>query len=197
MPDYTSSIEYISKNPYEEIYKQFPEYYTKKRTDIGIYGNHYYPGRYYSRRDLGFFGTINAEFVGIITECVVQLFKIAVSKTDTNVYGESETGNGKVYYNPVDMTALIQREDISADNTEGFGVDRNQSVVFKFRERDCIVKNFFPEIGDLVFYNDRFYEMDNVIQEQLLGGHPSKSWSFICNTHYTRLSKINTVERQN
>ena len=197
MPDFTSSIEYIPVDPYAEINKQFPEYWTKKRTDIGIYGNHYYPGRYYSRRDLNMFSSVIGELYSDIVEVVAQLFKIASTETVTNVYGESDNGSGKVYYNPVDMTTLVQREDISADNSEGFGVDRNQSVVFKFRERDCIVKNFFPEIGDLVFYNDRFYEMDNVIQEQLLGGHPSKSWSFICNTHYTRLSKINTVERQN
>lgn len=197
MPDFTSSIEYLPVDPYEKINKQFPEYYTKKRTDIGVYGTHYLPGRYYSRRDCNMFCSVVGELFSDIVECVVQLFKIAVSETVTNVYGESESGTGKVYYNPVDMTALIQREDISADNSEGFGVDRNQSVVFKFRERDCIVKKFFPEIGDLVFYNDRYYEMDNVIQEQLLGGHPSKSWSFICNTHYTRLSIINTVERQN
>ena len=41
-----------------------------------------------------------------------------------------------------------------------------------------------------------YYEIDNVVQEQFLGGHPDKSWSLIVNTHYTRLSKINLVERQ-
>ena len=94
------------------------------------------------------------------------------------------------------MTALIQREDITGDDNAGFGPDRNQNVVYKFRERDCITTGFFPEIGDIVLYNERFYEVDNVIQEQFLGGHPDKSWSFICNTHYSRLSKLNMVERQ-
>ena len=93
------------------------------------------------------------------------------------------------------MTALIEKGDINAQN-QGYGPDRNQDIAYRFRERDCIVTNYFPEIGDLVLFNERYYEIDNVVQEQFLGGHPDKSWSLIVNTHYTRLSKINLTERQ-
>ena len=37
---------------------------------------------------------------------------------------------------------------------------------------------------------------DNVVQEQFLGGQANKSHSIICNSHYTKLSKINLVNRQ-
>jgi|TARA_R110000868_G_scaffold8843_10_gene45118 hypothetical protein len=174
----------------------FPQYWTNGRKDIGIYGNNYLPGRYFSSRDMNFLGSINAELVGDIIECVIQLFKVAVSETRVNIYGEATSETGKAFYPAINMTALIQREDITGDDNQGFGPDRNQSVVYKFRERDCIVTGFFPEIGDVLLYNERFYEIDNVIQEQFLGGHPDKSWSFICNTHYSRLSKLNVVERQ-
>jgi hypothetical protein len=51
--------------------------------------------------------------------------------------------------------------------------------------------------GNNDFYTIRVnYEIDNVVQEQFLGGQPDKSWSLIVNTHYTRLSKLNLVERQ-
>ena len=174
----------------------FPQYWTQGRKDVGIYNPNYLPGRYFSQRDMNMLGSVNAELLGDIIECVVQLFKIAASATTMNIYGESRSDIGKTFYPGINMTALIQREDITGDDNQGFGPDRNQSVVYKFRERDCIVTGFFPEIGDIINYNERFYEVDNVIQEQFLGGHPDKSWSFICNTHYNRLSKLNVVERQ-
>lgn len=173
----------------------FKEFWTNTRKDIGIYGEKYLPGRYFSRRDMNFLGSVNSELIGDIIECVVQVFKISVNNTNVNIYGESNSDTGKVYYPGINITCLIERSDINAEN-QGYGPDRKQDVVYRFRERDCITTNFFPEIGDLVLYNERFYEIDNVVQEQFLGGHPDKSWSLIANTHYTRLSKINLIERQ-
>lgn len=181
--------QYPKQNP------SFPQYWTKGRKDVGIYGTNYSPGRYFSPRDINLLSSVNAELVGDIIECVVQLFKIATYETVVNIYGESSSDKGKVFYPGINMSTLIQREDLNAEN-QGFGPDRKQDVVYRFRERDCIITNYFPEIGDLVLYNERYYEIDNVIQEQFLGGHPDKSWSLIVNTHYTRLSKINLVERQ-
>ena len=181
--------QYPKQNP------AFPPYWTNGRKDVGIYGTNYSPGRYFSPRDINLLSSVNAELVGDIIECVVQLFKIATYETNVNIYGESSSEKGKVFYPGINMSALIQREDLNAEN-QGFGPDRKQDIVYRFRERDCIITNFFPEIGDLVLYNERYYEIDNVIQEQFLGGHPDKSWSLIVNTHYTRISKLNLVERQ-
>lgn len=175
---------------------RYPEHWTDSRKDIGVYSNSYYPGKWFSKRDTNLLSSFNAELFSDIIECVVQIFKICPSETGFNIYGESSGKNGKVFFNGINMTTLVQRQDITGESNAGFGVDRNQSVVFRFRERNCTLVNFFPEIGDLILYNERYYEIDNVIQEQFLGGHPDKSWSFICNTHYSRLSKINTVERQ-
>jgi hypothetical protein len=139
--------------------------------------------------------SVSSELIGDIIECVVQVFKIATYETNTNIYGESSSDKGKVFYSGIDLSCLVQREDINTEN-QGYGPDRKQDIVYRFRERDCITTNYFPEIGDLVLYNQRYYEIDNVIQEQFAGGHPDKSLSLIVNTHYTRLSKLNLVERQ-
>jgi len=48
----------------------------------------------------------------------------------------------------------------------------------------------------MILFNDRYHEVDNVVQEQFLGGQANKSHSIICNTHYSKLSKINLVNRQ-
>jgi hypothetical protein len=181
--------QYPKQNP------AFPQYWTNGRKDIGIYGTNYSPGRYFSPRDINLLSSVNAELVGDIIECVIQVFKIASYETVTNIYGESNSDKGKVFYPGINLSCLIQREDINTEN-QGYGPDRKQDIVYRFRERDCIITNYFPEIGDLVLYNERYYEIDNVVQEQFLGGHPDKSWSLIVNTHYTRLSKLNLVERQ-
>lgn len=174
----------------------FPQYWTQGRKDVGIYNPNYSPGRYFSPRDINMLSSVNAELMGDIIEVVVQVFKVAINETITNMYGETVSAQGKMFYPAINLSCLVDREDITGENGSKFGPDRNQNVVFKFRERDCIITNFFPELGDVVLYNERFYEMDNVVQEQFLGGHPDKSWSLIVNTHYTRLSKLNIVQRQ-
>lgn len=155
---------------------------------MGLYG------RYFSSRDLAYINGINRELNEDIIQTFVILFKIAASETNTNVYGEAGV-EGKSFYPGVEVNALIDRTDPTTDD-EGFGPDRDQSVVYKFRELDLKSANFFPEVGDLILFNDRYHEIDNVVQEQFLGGQSDNSLSIICNTHYSRLSKINLVNRQ-
>lgn len=175
---------------------EFPEYWTDERKDIGVYSPNYLPGRFFSRRDMNLLHSVNAELYGDILEIMVQMFKVAVRETDVNIYGESNSETGKVYYTGIDMLCTYEPEDLSVDSSRKLGPDRNQNITFKFRERDCIKTSFFPEIGDLIFFNERYYEIKNAVQEQFLGGHPDKSWSIIVSTNYTRLSKINLMERQ-
>lgn len=78
---------------------------------------------------------------------------------------------------------------------DDFGPNRSQTHVFKMREKMLQMLNFYPEIGDMIFWNDRYYEIDNVVQEQLLGGVSDKSHSIICNTHYTQITSLNIVAR--
>jgi hypothetical protein len=111
------------------------------------------------------------------------------------MYGEAAPTEGKSFFPGIELTALIDRADITT-NDEGFGPDRDQSVVFKFRELSLKDANFYPEVGDFILFNDRYHEVNNVVQEQLLGGQANKSHSIICNTHYSRLSQINLVDRQ-
>ena len=87
----------------------------------------------------------------------------------------------------LNATCLIDRADIDTSYDQ-FGPDRNQTVVFKFREDNLKVVNLYPEVGDIVEFNKRYHEIDNVVQEQFLGGISDKSLSIIVNTHYSRLS---------
>jgi len=155
-----------------------------------------YSGRYFSARDRLLMDSFNAEFMGDIIQTIVSLYKIAPDETKTNIYGETDQSNGKFYFAGIEISAIIDRGDITTDD-EDFGPDRVQSTVFKFREKMLKNVNFYPQVGDLVLFNERYHEIDNVVQEQFDGGQPDKSRSIICNTHYSRFSKINLIDRQN
>ncbi len=151
-------------------------------------------GRYFSDRDLKMISSVNAELMGEIIQTQVFIFKMCAAETKTNVYGETGT-EGKMFYPGVEITALIDRADIDTSYDE-FSPDRNQAVVFKIREDMLKLINVYPELGDIVKFNERYHEIDNVVQEQFLGGVAEKSFSIIVNTHYKRLSGLNIVERQ-
>lgn len=152
-------------------------------------------GKWFSERDMRFMQSINAEYMGDVIQCTVELFKICPTATPTNVYGESDPSVGKMYYPGITATCLIDKEDIRAEYNE-YGVDKEQPVEFRFREKLLKGLNFYPQEGDLILYNERYYECDSIIQEHFVGNIPEKSWSIVCRTHYTRLSRISLVERQ-
>jgi hypothetical protein len=152
-------------------------------------------GRFFSPRDLKVINSFNGELMGDVIQTEVYLFKICAAQIKTNIYGETSPESGKVFYPGVEITALVDRADIDT-NYDEFGPDRNQDVVFKMRENMLQLVNVYPEIGDIIEFNKRYHEIDNVVQEQFLGGISDKSHSIIVNTHYARLSKISLVERQ-
>jgi len=153
------------------------------------------PGRYFSERDISFINGINDELLGDVIQTEVTLFKMYADATKTNIYGESDPKAGKQYFPGINVVCLVDRADITND-ADDFGPERKQNVAFKFMEKDLQALNFFPQTGDVVYFNDRYHEIDDVVQEQFLGGIPVKSLSIIINTHYTSLSKIDLVERQ-
>ena len=138
--------------------------------------------------------SLNGELMGNIIENLVQIFKICPNETKTNIYGETSSETGKWYFPAVQISALIERADM-ATSYDDFGPNRNQDHVFKMREKMLRQLEFYPEIGDIVAWNDRYYEIDNVIQENLIGGQPDKSHAIICNAHYTKYTSLNILER--
>ncbi len=142
-------------------------------------------------RDIRFFEGISRELVDAVIETAVVLHKLIIEDSKTNLYGESLS---KTYYQGVESTAVIQRDDTAA-NYEGFGVDTSQNVQFRFNRFTLKDKGFYPEVGDIIFHNDAYFEIDNVTEDQLIGGRPDEKFSIICSTFMTRRSSIQTEMR--
>jgi hypothetical protein len=144
-------------------------------------------------RDIRFFEGISRELVDAVITTAVVLYKLVIENSKTNLYGESLS---KTYYQGVECNAMIQREDTTA-TYEGFGPDRGQIVDFRFNRFSLKDSGFYPEIGDIIYHNDGYFEIDNVREDQLIGGRTGdqEHFSIICSTFMTRRSTIQTEMR--
>ena len=147
--------------------------------------------RFVQQKDLAFFEKISKELVDVVVQTTVEVFKLSISETRTNLYGESL---GKSYLPSVQCACLIERDE-SVIDYEGFGFDRSQTVEFRFNRATLEEKNLFPEIGDIIFHNNAYFEIDKVGQNQLVYGRPEEKFSIICSTFMVRRSQLNIEER--
>jgi hypothetical protein len=151
--------------------------------------------RFALSRDIKFFEGISRELVDAVIETAVVRYKLVIEDSKTNLYGESLN---KTYYQGVECSAIIQREDTQA-NYEGFGSDSSQTVEFRFNRITLEDTGFYPEVGDIIFHNNGYFEIDNVREDQLIGGRVEtgngEAFSIICSTFMTRRSSIQTEMR--
>jgi hypothetical protein len=142
-------------------------------------------------RDISFFKSISRELVDAVIETTVVLYKLVIEDVKTNLYGESLN---KSYYQGLECTAVIERDDTSV-SYEGFGPDSGQNVEFRFNRFTLEDKSFYPEIGDIIYHNDAYFEIDNVREDQLIGGQSGEKFSILVSAFMTRRSTIQTEDR--
>jgi len=149
--------------------------------------------RFVSQRDYRFFQHINREIVSDIIDVGVILYKIINDEVSVNIYGESTS---KTRYRGIQLdAALIRYTKQQPSGEDGFGFDASQQEVeFRFVRKLLNDVNVYPEIGDIIKYNDNYYEIDNINEAQLIASRPEYSQSIICETHLTRKSGLNIEE---
>lgn len=147
--------------------------------------------RFVSQKDFNFFQHINREVVVDIVDVDVILYKIALETTSVNLYGEATE---KARYTPVELKALVKYGKTEQDTKDGFGFDTTQKVEFRFVRSLLEVVNVYPEPGDIIGYNDAFYEIDNTNDVQLVAGQPFNTHSILCIAHLTRRTGIQIEE---
>ena len=152
-------------------------------------------------RDISLFNTLSRELINDIIQTEVGYYKFALEKTTSNVYGESM---GKMFYEPVRIACLIQRED-QTWSSDDFGSDVDQTLNFRFLREGLVDINLFPQVGDILLFKNNFYEVDSKIENQLIMGKDpdyaistgtidfGNSHSVIVNTHLSRVEKLNLV----
>jgi hypothetical protein len=162
---------------------------------------------YFGRsRDISMFSNINNELLGQIIEQKIGYYQVILDETPPNIYGENLT---KKYNGPVLINCLLERGATESLN-DNFGVDITRSLVVRFFRPHLITANVIPNIGDVILWNEDYYEVDNVNENQLVvGKDPSyaytdsngvpdagSSLSIILTCHYTRPEKVGIRENR-
>ena len=155
-----------------------------------------------SNRDITMFTGVAHEIVDNIVTQQIGYYKVVLPTTAPNVYGEALV---KDYIGPVLMNCLIVRGDFTSMH-EDFGPDSRREVSFRFLKDTLVTANVVPEIGDIVMYNELYYEVDNTNENQLILGKDSdysysdglenfgNSFSIIIETHLTSPERLG-IER--
>jgi hypothetical protein len=155
-------------------------------------------------RDAGMQIGVAHEFVNNVVTQQVGYYKVVLPDTQPNVYGEALV---KSYIGPVLLSTLIVRGDFTTV-TDTFGPDSRREVQFRFLKVDLEYANIVPETGDIVMYNELYYEVDNTNENQyFLGKDPAYAYSeglgnfgasisIILSTHLTSPERLGiTIQR--
>ena len=155
-------------------------------------------------KDIALFQGLNTELLHKIIEQQVGYYKVKSDDTPANMYGEAQN---KTFIGPVLLKCLLDRGAQTATN-DNFGVDRNRTLSARFLRNDLVDASVFPEIGDVILWNEDYYEVDNIVENQLIvGKDPSypysdtvddfgSSLSIIVEAHYTRPEKLGIKEQR-
>lgn len=148
-------------------------------------------------KGFAFMNHINTALVDRVVQNSVVLYKISLQnsgrvsgKRGRNLYGEVVN---KDYQAGTQLYALIETEDQTITQ-EGFGSDINQNIRFGFHRQTMENVDVYPEIGDIIEWNDAYFEIDHVIENTIFGGVTDFKVGFVCETHMTRRSRLQ-IER--
>jgi hypothetical protein len=124
------------------------------------------------QRDAKFLAAINSELINAVIDTEIEFYKLVVESSNSNMYGESEN---KSYYDSILIPCLIAKDDKNS-SMDDYGHTYTRSSKFAIA-RDILVKSdFYPEVGDIVFWDNEYFEVDNVDANQYFAGKNPETW---------------------
>jgi len=146
---------------------------------------------YGGSRDISFIRHINKELINNIIEQQIGYYILVLDKTSSNLYGESLQ---KTYNDPVLVNCLIERTPPTWTETD-LGTDVTQDITVRFL-RDILVDiQLVPKVGDIVLWEESYYEISSLIENQLVvGKDPSYSYSSSTDDFGSSISIIVTAQ---
>ena len=164
---------------------------------------------YGQMRDISMFRFVNRELMWNIISQQVVFYKYNVTKTQVNMYGEASTG--RYFADPIILFSLIEVGDQTSP-VDNFGVEFKWPATFRFLRDDLVDANLHPEVGDIIMWQEGYWEIDNTnLTQFFVGKDPDYPYldragqnpyeddlaqfgynvSVICQTHYVPSDKVN------
>ena len=160
-----------------------------------------------SSRDVSFIRRINRELMGNIISQQCAFYKYRLVETKINMYGEAS--NGKMFDGPVLLNALITVGDNTSPVSD-LGVDFDWPMTFAFLRDDLVDAGVHPEVGDIILYQESYWEVDNTNMTQYFAGkdpdypyetnplNPGLSGfgynlDITCTCHYVPADRVNII----
>lgn len=120
-----------------------------------------------SSRDVSFIRNINRELMGNIISQQCAFYKYKIAETEVNIYGES--AKGRIFDGPYLFNALITVGD-NTSPTSDLGVNFDWPMTFAFLRDDLVDAGIHPEVGDVILYQESYWEVDNTNIVQFFAG---------------------------
>ena len=145
------------------------------------------------QKEIDLIDSMNEELIDEIVGQSVDIYKVSIDNTDENIYGESTT---KYYEVGFRVNCLIQFDEPEITQDE-FGADENANIEMYFQRNNLSSGslNFYPEMGDIVDWNDHYWEINGTTESQLIAGNPEYKHSIKATAHRARLSSLQIEER--
>ena len=145
------------------------------------------------QKEIDLIDSMNEELIDEIVGQSVDIYKVSIDNTDENVYGESTTKYYEVGFR-VNCLILFNEPEVIQDE---FGADVNSSIAMYFQRNNLSSGslNFYPETGDIVDWNDHYWEINGTTEPQLIAGNPGYKHSIVATAHRARLSSLQIEER--
>ena len=143
-------------------------------------------------RDARFLAAVNSELINAIIDTEIEFFKLQIEQSATNIYGESER---KAYYDSILIPCIITKDEKSSA-MDDYGHTYTRTSKFAI-SRDLLERiGLYPQPGDIIFWDNEYFEIDNVDANQYFAGKNPETWpngsshgysvSIICDAHATR-----------
>jgi hypothetical protein len=159
---------------------------------------------YGGSRDISLFRGLNRELMGDIISQQCSIYKYKLEETRVNIYGESP--GIRYLKDPVLLNCLISRGDQTNSHSD-LGVDSDWSIEFRFLRDDLIDANLILDIGDIILFQELYFEVDSTNENQYVTGknpaYPNapnpletdldqfgSNWSVIAKTHAIPSDKL-------
>ena len=145
------------------------------------------------QKEFDLINAMNEELIDEIVGQSVDIYKVNIDNTNENIYGESTTKYYDIGFR-VNCLILYNEPEVNQDE---FGADLNADIEMYFQRENLSSGslNFYPEISDIVDWNNFYWEINTTSEPQLFAGHPGYKHQIKATAHRARLSSLQIEER--